>query len=61
MIRLCPNCEREYTTKLDRPAGDNRCIQNIFPEASREDREQVISGICSNKCWEEYLGIPAQR
>lgn len=57
MIRVCPNCGRKYNTVLDRPKGDNRCIQDIFPDAEKWMREQLISGICSDQCWKEYLGV----
>jgi hypothetical protein len=56
-LKTCPNCGKTYTPKLTRPEGDRRCIQDIYPDATREEREQLISGICSNKCWNEYLGM----
>jgi len=56
MIRVCPNCKKEYETELEKPCGDNRNIQEIFPNEPAWKREQLISGICSNKCWEEFLG-----
>jgi len=55
MQKTCPNCGKVYETVLNRPAGDNRCIQNIFPNSKPWEREQLLSGICSNKCWKEYL------
>jgi anaerobic ribonucleoside-triphosphate reductase len=57
MIKQCPNCGKEYETVLERPIGDNRPIQQIFPKSRKWEREQLITGICSNKCWDEYLGI----
>ena len=39
----CPNCNKEYLPILERKT---------------EQREQLISGLCSTKCWNEYLGIP---
>lgn len=56
MIQRCPNCNIEYLTELDRPKGDNRNIQEIFPNAPAWKREQLISGICSDECWKEFLG-----
>jgi len=52
----CPNCRKEYQTVLDRQHPDE-CIQNEFPDAERWEREQHISGICSDKCWRKYLGM----
>jgi len=56
VLKRCPNCGKVYETILNRPVGDNRCIQNIFPDAPAWQREQLLTGICSNKCWKEYLG-----
>lgn len=45
-IITCPNCKQsykpEYERKEDAPEG------TIY-------REQFISGICSDKCWDEYF------
>jgi hypothetical protein len=57
VIRICPNCRKEYNTILERPKNDTRPIQEIFPNASLEHREQHISGLCSNKCWNQFLGL----
>jgi len=55
MIQRCPNCNKEYTTVLDRK--DGRGIQEQYPNAPAWQREQVISGLCSDECWNEFLGI----
>ena len=47
----CPNCNKEYLPILERKT--NEVIQK-----ESEQREQLISGLCSTKCWNEYLGIP---
>jgi len=52
---LCPNCKKGYKPKLTRKT--NELIQNEFPKATKEEREQLISGLCSSKCWNEFLGI----
>ena len=52
---LCPNCKKEYKPKLERKT--NKLIQEEYPNATREEREQLISGLCSDKCWNEYLGL----
>lgn len=46
--RTCPNCDETYETKYE----------------SREDapprsigREQFQTGICSDECWDEWLGL----
>ena len=54
---ICPNCKKEYKPVLQRPDGDNRCIQDIYPKSTPTEREQLVSGICSDKCWDEFLGL----
>jgi hypothetical protein len=54
-LRVCPNCHKEYQTVLSRK--DDRVIQEQYPDAPAWKREQLISGICSNKCWNKFLGI----
>ena len=54
--KRCPNCRTTYLTELARK--DDRNIQEQYPNEPAWKREQLISGLCSNKCWEEFLGIP---
>lgn len=42
----CPNCGKEYTP--DKKYGDKT--------SSPIQREQHITGICSDKCWDDFLG-----
>ena len=56
MITKCPFCGRVYETDLKKPLGDNRLIQDIFPNATAIQREQLITGICSDECWDKYVG-----
>lgn len=53
----CPNCGKVYSTDLDPPDNDPRLIQQIFPEAEPWQREQLQTGLCSDKCFDEYLGV----
>lgn len=55
-LMICPNCKREYEPKLQRKHPE-LTITDEFPEASPIEREQLMSGICSDKCWDEWLGI----
>ena len=52
---LCPNCKKWYKPFLVRRTGD--LIQNEHPKATKEEREQLISGLCSTKCFNQFLGI----
>ena len=54
MKQRCPNCGVEYITELDRK--DDRNIQEQYPDAPAWQREQLVSGICSDECWDEFIG-----
>ena len=52
-IVKCPECKKEYTPELPpRPEGDRRMIQAIYPNAEPYQTEQLIVGICSDKCFD---------
>lgn len=50
----CPNCQKIYEPVLERKT--DKLIQEEFPNEPAWKREQLLSGICSDKCWKEYLG-----
>ena len=54
--KVCPNCGKTYEPDLQPIPGDTRLIQYQFPSATAIQREQLITGICSDKCWDEFLG-----
>ena len=59
-MTTCPNCKKSYMPKLalESTVGkEHMCIQDIFPEATAIEREQLVTGICSDKCWDEFLGV----
>jgi hypothetical protein len=58
MEQTCPNCGKIYDTELERI--DDRSIQEQYPNEPSWKREQLISGLCSNECWNEYLGVPSK-
>jgi hypothetical protein len=55
----CPNCKKEYKPILKRQT--DKLIQIEFPKATTIQREQLISGLCSQKCWDLFLGIGEER
>ena len=55
--KRCPNCGKVYEPVLKRPQGDDRLIQDIYPDAKPFEREQLMTGICSDECWDEWLGV----
>jgi hypothetical protein len=52
---LCPNCKKLYKPTLERKTND--LIQNEYPQATKEEREQLISGLCSDKCFKQFVGV----
>jgi len=56
---ICPACGKEYTPILKRKKPW-LSIQDEFPNAPSWQREQLLSGICSDKCWDKFLG-PEER
>jgi hypothetical protein len=57
---ICPNCKKQYIPKLGARLHPELLIQQEFPNAESWEREQLVSGICSNKCWDEFLGVPIE-
>jgi len=50
-LKTCPNCgkvyETDFPTREEAVANGGTAIQ----------REQHQTGICSDKCWDEFLGL----
>lgn len=59
MYKECPNCREGYNTVLERK--DDTPIQEQYPNSLPWQREQLISGLCSGKCWREFLGMPEKK
>jgi len=56
-MTICPECGKHYFPVLgERPANDDRCIQTIFPNSKPYEREQLLSGLCSDECWKNHMG-----
>lgn len=54
-MKQCPNCRKYYEPVLERI--DDRPIQEQYPNSKVWEREQLITGLCSDKCWDEFLGV----
>jgi hypothetical protein len=62
-LTICPVCGKHYRPYLEvcedallrKP---RKSIQEIFPDgiATPAQREQMLSGICSDECWNKFLG-----
>lgn len=55
----CPNCRKRYIPELG-VRKTNAPIQTEFPKATPAQREQMITGLCSDKCWNQFLGVPSR-
>lgn len=61
ITKSCPVCKKVYTPDLCKtPDFQSRLIgwqsgrvliQAAFPDATANQREQLMTGICSNECW----------
>jgi len=54
-LTICPECALTYRPHLGErdPA---RMIQDQFPEATKEEREQLVTGMCSTACFARHIG-----
>ena len=60
--RTCPCCKNEYVPELaddvvgymNWQMGDY--VQDAFPQSTATQREQLLSGICSDACWSMLMG-----
>ena len=55
MFVTCPICKKEYIPTLHRRLKPHLRIQEEFPDASADEREQLISGVCGPKCWDSMF------
>jgi hypothetical protein len=44
------------TDKFRRWRIEGEKVQDVWPEKSLMERETLISGVCSDKCWDELWG-----
>jgi len=66
MNRICPNCFKRYKPELSLMLGfeekyeawqEGTLVQNVWPTAAPILREQLVTGICSDECLDQYLGL----
>lgn len=50
----CPVCKKIYKPVLERKLPEEK-IQNEFSNAPAWQREQLISGVCSDECWDKLF------
>ena len=56
-LTVCPQCGKHFSPVLGERKNPSINIQDEFPKAKSWEREQLLTGICSDECWNEYLGI----
>jgi uncharacterized Zn finger protein (UPF0148 family) len=54
---ICPNCGKAYFPELGERKEPGKLIQDEFPNSKPYQREQLLSGLCSDNCWADYLGV----
>lgn len=57
IVSNCPVCKGETKVQMERSqllAWRNGVkVQRLFPEWTSIERETLMSGVCSDKCWDE--------
>jgi len=53
---ICPVCKKEYIPVLGERRQPELLVQQEFPDAEPWEREQLLSGICSDECWDGCWG-----
>ena len=62
MRKHCPGCHKDYDTDLpEHPSMGILTLSTIYPDAEPWQREQLKTGYCSDKCYDESIqgvGVP---
>jgi len=57
--KVCPNCHKRYYTELQRYT--DKPVQEEWPDEPAWKREQLVSGLCGENCWNQFLGVKPKR
>jgi hypothetical protein len=56
---VCTVCDKIEYVVLDKQKYDRwvagELIQNVWPEKTAAQREQLVSGTCSDQCWDKLF------
>lgn len=59
LLATCPHCGKEKFITVEEEKLNawisGELIQNVWPEKSPQEREEIRSGFCA-KCWSELFG-----
>jgi hypothetical protein len=63
---ICPSCgnsyipdlmgEDDFDIKYKAWRYEGKLIKSVWPNATPTQREQLQTGICSDECWNDFLG-----
>jgi len=57
----CPNCGKHNRIQVKygklRAWQHGEHIQYVWPEWTPTQREMLMTGMCSDECWNKYLGV----
>lgn len=54
-LTICPNCKKHFKPELGERDPD-MLIQDQFPKATPMQREQLVTGLCSTRCFNQFIG-----
>jgi hypothetical protein len=67
-MATCPQCRKKYVPAIQErdPTFSyglflwrgGELIQNVWPDATASEREQLQTGMCSSECFTAFLGGP---
>jgi hypothetical protein len=69
-LRSCPYCERSYRAELAQRDDwaerfpryrQGALVQVVWPDATAVQREQLVSGVCSQVCWRQLFPANVSR
>ena len=57
----CPNCGKTHNVAMTQEQAydweHGGKVQEVFPDWSPSEREKLLTGMCSDECWNKYLGV----
>ena len=65
LVRWCPNCRTMQDVELSKRSdwdverkryNEGELAQHVWPDATPIQREQLVSGLCSERCWDHFMG-----
>jgi len=54
---ICPECGKRYKPELPIPSDKRTRIDTIYPDSEPYQREQLTTGLCSDRCFDRHIGV----